>query len=317
MDDRRGTPNDPTLIFEVVHGSTAFGLAREGSDVDVKGIVVGPKRWYLGLASAPEQIDLSPDHVRYEVRKFMRLAADANPTFLEMLFVDERHHRVVNASGSLLLEHRDAFVSKQVGERFGGYALAQLKRIRSHRAYLLSPPTHSPTRAEFGLPDRTVIPADQLAAAEALLVEGATQAVDAEAVDVSPNFFDLLMRERRYKTAMKGWQSYQQWLRSRNPKRSALEARFGYDTKHAMHLIRLQRMALEILRTGQVLVERSDRDELWAIRDGSLTFDALEERCEEVDRELREAMNLSMLPDRPDESFLEKICMHIIESEAF
>jgi uncharacterized protein len=186
----------PTLIFETVHGSTAYGLARAGSDVDLKGIVVGPRSWYHGIDPAPEQIDLSPDHVRYELRKFLRLAADANPTVLELLFTDPQHHRTVNASGQLLLDNRALFLSKRIGERFGGYALAQLKRIRGHRSHLLAPPTHAPTRAEFDLPERTVIPADQLAAAESLLAES-----DHDGADISPNFFELLARERRYKSS--------------------------------------------------------------------------------------------------------------------
>jgi predicted nucleotidyltransferase len=61
----------PKLIFETVHGSTAYNLAREGSDVDLKGIVVGPRRWYFGIETPPEQLNVSPDHVRYEVRKLM------------------------------------------------------------------------------------------------------------------------------------------------------------------------------------------------------------------------------------------------------
>jgi uncharacterized protein len=302
--------DEPTLIFETVHGSTAFGLARADSDVDLKGVIVGPRRWYFGLEQAPEQVDLSTDHVRYEIRKFVRLAADANPTVLELLFTNSEHHRTVSPSGQVLLDHREAFLSKRIAERFGGYALSQLRRIRTHRAHLLSPPTHAPTRAEFDLPDRTVIPADQLAAAEELLASG-----DSEAADVSPNFFELLSRERRYKSAMKNWQSYQQWLRGRNPKRAELEARFGYDTKHAMHLVRLQRVGLEVLTTGQLNVHRDDRDELLAIRDGMWTYEELEAHAEATNLRLGAAAASSGLPDHPDTAALEHLCIGIIERE--
>jgi uncharacterized protein len=301
---------NPTLIFETVHGSTAYNLARAGSDVDLKGIVVGPREWYFGMEPAPEQVDLSADHVRYELRKFMRLAADANPTVIELLFTAPEHHRCVTPSGELLLQRRDAFLSKRIADRFSGYALAQLKRIRSHRSYLLAPPTHPPSRAEFDLPERTVIPADQLAAAESLLAQG-----DSEGADASPNFLELLARERRYKSALKGWQSYQTWLRTRNPKRSELEAKFGYDTKHAMHLVRLQRMAIETLTTGRVNVTRDDREELLAIRDGALSFDQLEAQTDTIDQQLRAAAATSTLPDQPDEDFINNLCISIIETE--
>ena len=302
--------HEPKLIFETVHGSTAYNLAREGSDVDLKGIVVGQREWYFGMETAPEQVDLSPDHVRYELRKFMRLAVDANPTVIELLFTAPKHHRCITPSGELLLHHRDAFLSKRIADRFSGYALAQLKRIRSHRSYLLAPPSHAPSRTEFDLPERTVIPADQLAAAESLLAQG-----DLEGADASPNFLELLARERRYKSALKGWQSYQTWLRTRNPKRSELEAKFGYDTKHAMHLVRLQRMAIETLQTGAVNVTRNDREELLAIRDGALSFDQLETQTDTIDQQLRQAASTSKLPDQPDENFINNLCILIIETE--
>lgn len=295
------------VVFEAVHGSTAFGLARDGSDVDLKGIVIGPPAWYLGWRGSPEQVDLSPDHVRYEIRKFFRLAADANPTALEMLFVDPTHYRTVNAAGHRLLAARDLFVSKRVAERFGRYSLSQLKRIRTHRGWLLDPPKAAPIRATYRLPERTVIPADQLAAAETLIDNG-----DFAAADVSANFLELLDREKRYKNAQAHWQRYNDWLRNRNPHRSAIEAQFGYDTKHAMHLVRIQRMAFEILSTGIVNVSRPDRDELLAIRDGAWTFDELEVHTGELATRIEEAAADSSLPEQPDLDRLDALCAELV-----
>lgn len=298
---------EPTLIFETVHGSTAFGLARDGSDVDLKGIVIGPPAWYLGWRGGPEQVDLSPDHVRYEIRKFVRLAAEANPTAIEMLFVGPQHHRTVTAAGQRLLDARNEFVSKRVADRFGRYALSQLKRIRTHRGWLLDPPRSAPTRAMFGLPERTVIPADQLAAAQTLVDAG-----DIAAADVSADFLDLLDREKRYKQAQAIWQRYNDWLRNRNPHRSAVEATFGFDTKHAMHLVRIQRMALEILTSGTVVVERPDREELLAIRDGAWTYDELEARTSELSDRIEAAARSSGLPAEPDLDRLDALCTDLV-----
>ena len=55
---------------------------------------------------------------------------------------------------------------------------------------------------------------------------------------------------------MKHWDSYQTWKTHRNPARAELERQHGYDTKHAMHLIRLMRMGLEVLETGDLGVRR-------------------------------------------------------------
>jgi uncharacterized protein len=302
--------SEPTLIFETVHGSTAYGLAREGSDVDVKGIFVGPPSWFFSPQVSPEQIDMSADHVRYDVRKFFRLAMDANPTFLEIVFAPEKHHLHVNESGRLLIDQRKLFLSRRVAKRFGGYAMGQLKRIRTHRSHLLSPPNSIPTREEFKLPDRTVIPADQLAAAEQLIEQN-----DLAGADISTNFLELLHRERRYKAAMTDWQNYQAWLKGRNPSRSALEAKFGYDTKHAMHLVRLQRMAIEALTTGELNVHRTDRDELLAIRDGVWSFEELEAQAGARQDDINAAELSSILPDLPAIDALNALCVEIIERE--
>ena len=256
----------------------------------------------------PEQVDINADHVRYELRRFVRLAADANPTVLELLWTRPEHHRVVTPAGQRLLNARELFLSTRVAERFGRYALSQLKRIRTHRSWLLSPPSAPPTRAAFGLPDRTVIPADQLAAAEVLLGDG-----ELDAADVSPNFLDLLGRERRYKAAQAHWRQYQSWLTGRNPERAELERVHGYDTKHAMHLVRLQRMAIEILTTGQVHVHRDDRDELLAVRDGAWTYEELEAAAEVLAEDIERAATSSVLPPGPDERVLDALCVELIE----
>ena len=52
--------------------------------------------------------------------------------------------------------------------------------------------------------------------------------------------------------------------------RAGLERRFGYDTKHAMHLLK---MGAEILKSGQVHVYRPDGEWLMAVRDGLLTHE--------------------------------------------
>lgn len=302
---------EPTLIFETLHGSRAYGLARDGSDTDLKGVVIGPPSWYFGIEPGPEQVELSPDHVRYDVRKLLRLAAASNPSVIEILFAHEDDHRVVTEAGERLLAARPEMLSKQVAGTFGGYAMSQLARIRRHRRWLLEPPEREPTRVDFGLPERTTIPRDQLGAAEAMLADGRLGEDD-----VAPGFLAVLDRERRYRAAREQWSQYRHWLAHRNPARAALEAAHGYDTKHAMHLVRLCRMAVEILEDGAVRVRRDhDRDELLAVRDGRWSYDALIAHAEELKTRIAEAKAASSLPDEPDTDALGRLCVELIEGE--
>ncbi|MCZ7684658.1 MAG: nucleotidyltransferase domain-containing protein [Sandaracinaceae bacterium] len=299
--------DEPTLIFETVHGSRAYGLAREGSDTDFKGIIVGPRRWYFGFLPAPEQIERSADHVWIELRKWTRLAAANNPTMLEMLYAEPEDQRVLHPAARRLLEARDRFLSKRVASTFGRYALSQLGRIQRHRRWLLHPPAKAPTRADYGLPERTVIPKTSSARPRRSSRRGRMSEAE-----LTPSFLAILDRERRYRSALKEWRQHQHWLSTRNPARAALEARFGYDTKHAMHLVRLTRMAVEILESRRVVVRRPDREELLAVRDGAWSYDALLAEVERERARIAEAEASSSLPDAPDEEALDALSASLI-----
>ncbi|MCA8959057.1 MAG: nucleotidyltransferase domain-containing protein [Planctomycetes bacterium] len=299
----------PTLIFETLSGSRAYGLADPDSDRDLRGIVVGPRQWYFGIRPAPEQIDVrGDDHVRTELRKFVRLAAQANPTILEVLWSDPSDHQTMTRWGEALLAARGLFLTRRVRGSFGAYAMSQLRRIRGHRSWLLDPPRSQPRRSDFGLPDETVIPKEQLGAAEMLIESG-----DFDGADISPNFLDLLRREKAYKTARQQYQQYRHWLEHRNPARAELEARFGYDTKHAMHLVRLLRMAHEILVDREVHVRRPDREELLAIKRGEWSYEALIERCDALSREIERCEPHSELPEECDVEAAEALCVRLID----
>lgn len=104
-----------------------------------------------------------------------------------------------------------------------------------------------------------------------------------------------------YKTAKEQHKNYWAWKTNRNEKRSCLEEQFGYDTKHAMHLVRLLRMAEEILKNGVVNVKRPDALELLGIRNGEWKYEELLSFCEDKDQYIRgELYKKSELRKTPD-----------------
>lgn len=233
------------LIYKVIAGSRAYGLDSPSSDLDMRGVCIPPRRYLLGLSQFEqwEQREAQGDTVIYALVKFVRLALACNPNIIELLYVEPRHVLFVNDYGHRLLQHRDRFLSKQVRHTFAGYALSQLKRIEGHHRWLVNPPMHQPTQAEFG----------------GWPVEGRYKFPDHDA-------------ERAYRAALKHWQDYQTWQQNRNPARAELERQYGYDTKHAVHLLRLLKMGVEILSTGQVHVYRPDRDWLLEVRHGLIVL---------------------------------------------
>ena len=158
-------------LFITRHGSHAYGTSLPTSDIDIRGIVVAPLHYYLGISEVFEQVIQSEpiDLTVFDLRKFMKLAADANPNALEILFTDPSDHLLVHPLMEKLFEARQSFLSQRAKHTFSGYARSQMKRIKGHYRWLKDPPKAPPTRAEFDLPERTVIPADQLAAAQAAI----------------------------------------------------------------------------------------------------------------------------------------------------
>jgi uncharacterized protein len=338
-------------IYLVRHGSIAYGTNIEGSDEDLRGICIPVKQYYLGAISQFEQAEMhDPDITIFEIGKFFRLASDCNPNCLEILFVDPLDIIHIDDLGKKLLENRMLFLSKRVKHTMTGYAVSQLKRIKLHRAYLLNPPKKYPTRAELGLPEETVIPQDQLMAASAEVqkeldklqfdfLEGLDEPTKigirntmsemlaklkitsnqvwlsaARTVGLSDNFIQIMQLERKYTSAKREWDQYQNWKTNRNPKRAELEEKYGLDCKHAYHLVRLIRMCKEILTTGKVNVKRPDREELIAIRKGAWNYDQLIEFADKEEQELNEIYNTcNILPKFPDKNKLDQLCVELVE----
>ncbi len=110
--------------------------------------------------------------------------------------------------------------------------------------------------------------------------------------------------------------NYHNWKANRNEARSALEQANGYDTKHAMHVVRLLRTAEEALSTGEVLVKRPDAEELLAIRNGAWTFDEMMEYWTDRDQYIREVLyKQTDLPKTPNIHAAAKLLIELREMQ--
>lgn len=124
-------PNN--IILEGVTGSTAYGLATENSDVDIKGVYLLPTREVLKMKFDPQHTTVdhvNPDWVYHEVGKFMKLVVSGNPTVTELLYLEEYTH--LSPVGQMLIDNRDAFLStKSVMNAYRGYAFSQAKKLNN------------------------------------------------------------------------------------------------------------------------------------------------------------------------------------------
>lgn len=94
-------------------------------------------------------------------------------------------------------------------------------------------------------------------------------------------------------------------------KRKAIVDKYGYDTKNASHLLRLYRMGIEFVETGELTVYRPDREELLAVKNGEWTLEAVKTEAEILHERMRNAKETSPLPKQPDISSIEKLMVGI------
>ncbi len=94
-----------------------------------------------------------------------------------------------------------------------------------------------------------------------------------------------------------------------------MEAKYGYDTKHAMHLFRLLIQGREILEYGDLNVDRTDIDAdlLKSVRAGELSYDQLMEQVEEMRAAIKESEENTTLPDQPNFEEVNQLCIETIK----
>jgi predicted nucleotidyltransferase len=133
---------------------------------------------------------------------------------------------------------------------------------------------------------------------------------------IKDEYLEEARKELAFYHAKNDWDRFKSWEKSRNKKRADLEVKFGYDAKHAMHLVRLLRMGVEILETKKVNVDRTyiDADELKAIREGAWSYERVEEYAHEIDAKLDTSYANSDLPKTVDVEKIDGLCIDSVDS---
>jgi predicted nucleotidyltransferase len=85
-------------------------------------------------------------------------------------------------------------------------------------------------------------------------------------------------------------------------RRPELVEAHGYDTKFAMHVLRLAVQGREILETGRLTlpIPEPDRGTIRSVRSGEVSYDEVLARIDEAERALEAAHEATTLPEHPD-----------------
>ena len=293
-----GFPLEPHLIVLALMGSHSHGtyLPPEEpdavDDVDLMGFVVPPLPFHIGLPRW-EHWRLQADElgvVTYSLDKAVRLLLKSNPNIVGLLWLRDNEYVHRHEAFDLLQGQRAIFSSQAAADSFAGYAYDQLKRMEA-----------------FDL--------ERMAEYEALTKEIRGRGPLAEVLEADKAKLEHIARHwtlpletlnRFRKLHHEHFSGYM------GEKRKAMVRKYQYDVKNAAHLIRLLRMGIEFLETGQLKVFRtSDADELKRIKRGGWTLDQVKEQAEQLFGRIEEARARSPLPPRPDETAANALLMDI------
>ncbi|CAN1211930.1 DNA polymerase beta superfamily protein [Tumidithrix helvetica PCC 7403] len=346
-------------ILIALTGSRGYGLQTESSDYDYRGVFIATKPYYYGFSKI-EQRDrdwvegeglfsyLGKDTCIYELKKYLELSADNNPNILELLWYKDYMH--LTPVGKALIDRKQMFLSKKVWKTYAGYGYAQIRKLESHRKWLLDPPQQKPQPEDFGLEPTQVMSKTEIHAFLEylyLLIRDRVQFLEQvkefhrllttdidfkgvlrqyelpedtltytqQLTHSSHDFIRLLQTNQQYLNACREYDNYQQWKKNRNPARAVMEAKVGYDCKFAMQAIRLLRTGIEILTHESIIVDRreaGDTEELLAIKRGDYSYSDVMAIANDLYAGLESAHSKSTLPNDVDRSAINQLCIDLV-----
>ncbi|MET7651386.1 nucleotidyltransferase domain-containing protein [Streptomyces sp. NPDC005486] len=121
------------ILLSGIVGSTAYGLAHEGSDVDRLGMFAAPTEELHGLHQPKEShVSTAPDRTLHEAAKWCRLALGGNPTVMELVWLPDELYEVRTPLGDELIGLRETLLSaRRVRDAYLGYAAQQFRKLQN------------------------------------------------------------------------------------------------------------------------------------------------------------------------------------------
>ena len=307
-------------------GSHAYGTSQEGSDIDLRGVTLQLPSDLIGMTRFEQYEDGGTDTVIYGFNKIIRLLLECNPNTCEILGLDENQYLIRSEWGKELIDNRGLFLSKRAIKSFGGYADAQLRRLQN----ALARDSMAQSERE-GLILKSVrnaledfnrrYGAFEKGSIRLYIDQAENPEMDTE-IFVDAHYRHMPLRDYNgMMGVMRSVVSDYDRLGKRNKKKDD-----AHLNKHAMHLIRLFMMAVDILKRGEIRTHRrEDLDLLMQIRQGKFRqgdgafSPEFYEILDDYEQRLEEAAASTRLPDNPDmekvEAYVERVNRHVVTGE--
>lgn len=336
------------MLVKHYAGSISYGTNLPTSDEDFRGVFCAdPVNIRTPFFTVRECEDVDEEDTKlYELSHFMKLCVECNPNIIETLWCSDEDIVFRTPAYDLLREHRHKLLSSKIAFTTSGYAISQLKRIKGHNKWINNPYDEAPPKMidfvkliqNFTEAKLFNINLRDYHTGYCLIpyggnIYGLIELDDHKTYNENvPHFslntvldpedevglarknplFVIKFNKEEYKLEKERHTQYWNWKKNRNVVRSELEEHHGFDTKHAMHLVRLLRMGVEALRDEEIIVKRPDAKELLEIRSGAWTYEEIVAYAEKMDKEVREVWyKKTKLPKHPDLKFAAALLMDV------
>ena len=293
-DDPRLGDNIHLLVYG---GSKAYGTNLPTSDTDIRGIATNTAENILLGNDFGVFTNEATDTVIYSVDKIFGLLLNCNPNTIEILFVRDEDIIYMDDIGKMIRESRDIFLSNKCIGTFGGYANQQLYRLQQKTLSALSNEEYNKHIAktivgmnEHLMSNYGLNPIEILAEKDGLCAHIKETTCSVDVFSDLLNEINNVIREYNKRS-------------ERNDK--AIE--HNKINKHAMHLVRLYLMAIELLTTGTVCTYRSAEHQLlmdirtgkYSTEDGQMNAEFFD-LVKKLEDDFEKAKKDSKLPNKPD-----------------
>lgn len=250
------------IILLGLAGSYAYGTNNENSDIDVRGIALNKPSDIIGMTSFEQYVDNNTDTCIYSFNKIIKLLINCNPNTIELLGLKKEHYIYLNDVGRELIDNSKMFLSKRAIQSFVGYSTAQLRRLEN----ALSRDTYSQERKEEHMLNSIKNSMYEFNSRYKKYKEGGIKLYidNAENVNLAKEIFiDVDLKHyplRDYENMLTQMNNIIKEYDKTTKKNSNKDD--AHLNKHAMHLIRLYCMAIDILEKEEIITYRAKEHEL-------------------------------------------------------
>ena len=294
------------IILLTTGGSYAYGTniytKEHKSDFDVRGIYLNSPDEILKMdcSNKPyENRDL--DVSIYPLKQIISLLIRNNPNVLEILGTKEEHLLICNEYGRYLRDNSDMFLSQTAYYSFGGYATSQLRRLENALARGEYPQAKKEEHMLKSLKSKINTFEERFTSFDdnsiKLMVKNSNKTGMDKEIFMNINLNEYPLRDfkgiyEEMNCIVKDFDK----LNHRNSKKDEVHL-----LKHAMHLIRLLKMGIEILEGKGINTYReNDRLLLLDIRTGKYSYDEIFEIANILEKDFEYAKNNTSLPRTAD-----------------